>query len=68
MTNEKIFCIGFNKTATQSLHKFFVYNGIKSLHFSAFRNSDGKFKIPSIYRDRKYNKHLSPKMYIVFFI
>ena len=28
----KIFCIGFNKTGTSSLHELFVHNGLKSKH------------------------------------
>lgn len=30
--NNKIFCIGFNKTGTSSLHSYFQANGLKSLH------------------------------------
>lgn len=29
---EKIFCVGFNKTGTSSLHAYFKYHGMKSLH------------------------------------
>ena len=28
----KVFCIGFNKTGTSSLHRFFQESGLKSLH------------------------------------
>lgn len=32
-SNKKIFIIGFNKTATRSLHNFFLNNGLKSIHW-----------------------------------
>lgn len=68
MTNEKIFIIGFNKIATKSFHKFFVHNNIKSVHFHAFRISDGRHIIPKPLRANNdiTNRHMSLANYFLY--
>ena len=63
MTRNKIFIIGFNKTGTRTLHKYFAWNGIMSIHHSRGllartihknrnkRNMLGKFCIFKVYSD-----------------
>ena len=36
----KIFCIGFNKTATTAIHKFFKRNNLKSFHNSKWSDEN----------------------------
>ncbi|MDO6588693.1 hypothetical protein DS901_15145 [Loktanella sp. D2R18] len=45
MQRPKVFIIGFNKTATTTLHSFFLKNGYHSVHWSL---PDGRFLAPVI--------------------
>lgn len=40
MSNQKIFVIGFNKTATTTFHELFIKNGLKSSHNGSYWDLD----------------------------
>ena len=64
--NNKIFIIGFNKTATVSFHRFFVDNNIKSVHFHAFKICDERHRIPKILKNEIDYKFLSlAKLFLI---